>query len=239
MPDSPAVPSTTNRLLAALPRGELERLEPHLTWMPLAVGQVLLERGQPIRNVYFINSGVCSFTTVMNDGSMVEVATIGFEGMVGLRAYFGQEPALSQSFIQVAGLDSSALRLPVDVFRREVARSGALDAVMRRYTQAFFASMMHCIACNALHSVSQRCARWLLMTHDRVHQNEFGLSQEFLAVMLGVRRASVSKVAAEFRRKGIIGYTHGRVRVQHRRRLEAASCECYASIRREFDALDL
>jgi CRP-like cAMP-binding protein len=228
-----------NRLLGALPDDDYQRLLPEMKIVPLTLQQVLHRRGQPIRQVYFPNNGVCSFAAVMQDGAMVEVATVGKEGMVGIRAFLGGSRALSETVVQSATPSTTTVQLPVDVFKRELARHGALEEIMQRYSQAFLASLMQCIACNALHSVHQRCARWLLMAHDRVDGSEFVLTQQFLAVMLGTRRPTVNAVATRLQQMGFIRYTHGRIQVLDRKGLESTSCECYGSIQREFARMKL
>ena len=156
--------------------------------------------------------------------------------MVGIEAFLSADAvAPGDTLMQVP--DTNAERLSVKDFRRELATRGALHTLIGRYTQVFIAQMMHTTACNAMHPVPQRCARWLLTTHDRMHEQDFTLSHEFLAVMLGVQRPTVSTVAATLQRAGLIRYTHGRVTVRNRKGLEQASCECYAIIRAQFDRL--
>jgi CRP-like cAMP-binding protein len=186
--------------------------------------------------VYFPNGGVCSITTLLPDGTSVEAATVGDEGMLGLEAFFTDDPvAPGETLVQVP--DTDALSLDVAVFRRELADRGALHHVMGRYAQVVIAQMMQTTACNALHPVPQRCARWLLMTHDRMHQQDFHLSHEFLAVMLGVHRPTVTVIARNLQDAGLITYRHGRVKVLDRQGLEAAACTCYPIIRAHFDRL--
>ncbi len=211
-----------NRLLAALPADDFNRLRPLLKTVPLVLKQVLHKQGEPIRHVYFPNGGVVSITTVLSSGTQVEAATVGDEGMLGIEAFLSAD---------------NAEMLGVAAFRREVAEHGALHDLMGRYTQIVIAQMMQSTACNVLHAVQQRCARWLLMTHDRMHEEDFNLSHEFLAVMLGVQRPTVSVVAATLQEAGLIRYTHGHVTVRNRKGLEAASCECYPIIRAHFDRL--
>jgi CRP-like cAMP-binding protein len=223
-------------LLAALPAADFRRLQPYLTTVPVRIKQVLHKNGEAIAAVYFPNGGVASITTVLSDGTAVEAATVGDEGMLGLEAFFGDHAiAPGETLMQVP--DTNAERMGVEDFRREVANPGAFRTVMGHYAQVTIAQMMQSTACNALHHVQQRCARWLLMTHDRMHEQDFTLSHEFLAVMLGVQRPSVSVVAATLQEAGLIRYTHGRVTVRDRKRLEGASCECYAVVRAHFDRL--
>ena len=225
-----------NRLLAALPADDFSRLLPHLKTIPLRVKQVLQRNGEPLDFVYFPNGGVVSITTVLSDGTMVEAATVGDEGMLGVEAFLSVDAiAPGDTMIQVPDTNGEALR--VDDFRRSVAASEAFRDLVGRYTQVLIAQMMRSAACNALHHAQQRCARWLLMTHDRMHGQDFELSHEFLAVMLGVRRPSVSVVAATLQEAGFIQYSHGHVTVRDRKGLEGAACECYQLIRERFDSL--
>jgi CRP-like cAMP-binding protein len=225
-----------NRLLAALPDEDFRRVFPFLKTIPISTRLVLQKQGEPFRHVYFPNGGVCSITTVLADGTTVEAATVGDEGMLGVEAFLTDDAiAPGETVVQVP--DTSAEMMSVEDLRREIARHGALHDILGRYTQVVIAQMMQSTACNALHQVQQRCARWLLMTHDRMHEQNFTLSHEFLAVMLGVQRPTVSVVAATLQEAGLIRYTHGRVTVQNRRGLESAACECYPIIRAHFDRL--
>jgi CRP-like cAMP-binding protein len=200
------------------------------------VKQVLQKGGEPIHVVYFLNGGVGSITTRLSDGTTVEAATVGDEGMLGIEAFLSADAfAVGETLIQVP--DTSAEVMSVEDFRREAWAPGAFRDLVGRYTQVVLAQMMQSTACNALHQVPQRCARWLLMTHDRMHEEDFHLSHEFLAVMLGVQRPTVSVVAATLQEAGLIRYTRGRVTVRNRKGLEAASCECYPIIRAHFDRL--
>lgn len=225
-----------NRLLAALPADDFNRLRPHLTTVPIRVKQVFHKCGEPLDAVYFLNGGVGSITTTLSDGTMIEAATVGDEGMIGIEAFLNADAVASgDAMMQVPDTDGE--RLTVERFREELARHGALHSLLGRYTEIMIAQMMQSTACNALHQVPQRCARWLLMTHDRMHEQDFHLSHEFLAVMLGVQRPTVTVVAGILQQAGFIRYTHGLVKVENRKGLEAASCECYAVVRAHFDRL--
>jgi CRP-like cAMP-binding protein len=225
-----------NRLLAALPAADFHRLSSFLKTVPIHRKQVLHKNGELLDAVYFLNGGVASITTVLADGTMVEAATVGSEGMLGVEAFLAANAvAPGDAMIQVP--DTNAERMSVVDFRREVAEQGPFHDLIGRYTQVLIAQMMQSTACNALHQVQQRCARWLLMTHDRMHEQDFNLSHEFLAVMLGVQRPTVSVIAAALQQAGLIRYIHGRVTVKNRKGLEAASCECYPIIRAHFDRL--
>ena len=225
-----------NHLLRALPEAEFQRLRPDLKTIPTSSKNIFHKHNKPIEFVYFPNGGVASVTAVLSDGTLVETATVGTEGMVGLEAFFLKDATSpGETMMQVP--DTNAEQLPVDAFRREVARQGVFAELIGRYAQANVAQMMQCTACNARHHIHERCARWLLMTHDRIGSDEFDLSHEFLAVMLGVRRQSVTVVAGTLQKAGLITYKHGHVTVLDRAGLEAAACECYAVIRGKFDAL--
>ena len=175
-------------------------------------------------------------TTMLADGMMIENATIGLEGMIGIEAFLARG-AVSPGHTMMQVPDTDAEQLSVGAFRREIERHGALADLIGRYVEATVAQMMQSAACNARHQVQERCARWLLMTHDRIGTDEFRLSQEFLAMMLGVRRQSVTAVAGALQAARLLSYKHGRINILNRQGLEAASCECYAVIRRRFDAL--
>lgn len=228
MPDNPGGEPRQNRLLAALPepvyRGCLAAGGP----VYLEQHQPLIEQGQPITAVYFPYGAVASLLIPMADGSAVEAATVGNEGMVGLPVFLGAGSLPMTAVTQVPG---RALRLGVAVFReRLTAADGPLHAVLARYAQTMFTQLAQNVACNRLHRVEQRCARWLLMTADRVDRNEFPLTQEFLAEMLGVRRASVSETASRLAQRGLIRYARGVITILDRAGLEQASCECYGVI---------
>ena len=166
-----------------------------MTTVPIRLKQVLHQAGEPLRAVYFLNGGAASIVTLLADGTMVEATTVGNEGMLGIEAFLGVGAvATGQTLMQVP--DTDAERLSVEDFRREAAAGGALHELMGRYTQVILAQLMQSTACNARHEVPQRCARWLLMTHDRMQKHDFNLSHEFLAVMLGVSRPTVSVAAA-------------------------------------------
>jgi CRP-like cAMP-binding protein len=223
-----------NRLLAALPIDVFDRIRPDLITIPTATRQVFQRQGTPIEHVYFLNGGVGSITTVLEDGTMVEAATVGDEGFLGIEAFFNASAlAPGESLMQVP--DTDAEQMTVVAFLRELERRGPFHDLIGQYVQVVTAQLMQSTACNASHNIEERCARWLLQTHDRMHGQDFHLSQEFLGVMLGVRRQSVGIVAGTLQRAGLIRYTHGRVSVLDRTGLEAASCECYHVLRSRFE----
>ena len=221
-----------NALLSALPPGERERLR--LERVSSEIKDVVYESNGPISHVYFPLSGVYSLVVVMQDGLTVEAATVGNEGMVGMPVFLGADKSPHRAFCQIP---AESLRTTADDFRAEVGRGGALDAVMRRYNQALVNQMAYSVACNRLHSVEERMCRWLLMSHDRVGEDRFPLTQEFLAQMLGVRRPSVTVTAGVLQKAGLIAYTRGQVIILDRGGLEESSCECYAVVRAEFERL--
>jgi CRP-like cAMP-binding protein len=190
-----------------------------------------------MREVIFPDGGVVSVTTLMSDGSSVEVATVGAEGMVGINAFLGACLANGESMVQVPGATATAVSL--QVFQREIERGGAFRDHVQRYAQGVIGLMMQSAACLALHQVQARCCRWLAMAHDRVGADEFKLSQEFLATMLGSTRPTVNAVAGTLQRDQIIRYSYGRVTILDRARLEAGACECYQAVQDLFARLRL
>jgi len=230
-----AKPATgQNFLLASIPPRELRRLEPFLQPYTMAIRDVMQEPGQPMPWVYFPLTGIASLVTTMENGDTVEAATVGNEGMIGLPMFLETGSVSIEGFVQVPG---TGLRMKASTFRSEVREGSALYDAIQRYSQVLMRLIAQSAACNRLHSLRERCARWLLMAHDRVEGDTFLLTQEFLSQMLGVRRATVTNAAGELRALGAIGYRQGRVEIQDRIALEKASCECYRVIRREFDRL--
>ena len=229
----PAAPPG-NRLLARLPPEEYQRLVPRLQPVPLALKQVLFEARSSMDYAYFPNRGVVSALTVMADGRAIEVATIGDEGMAGLPLLVGARTTPNRVIVQVPG---EALRMAEDVLREEVSRESPLRRLLVLYHTAFLAQVSQAVACNGLHSVHQRCCRWLLMTQDRAHSDVFPMTHEFLAEMLGVRRSTVSEVLEPFQKKGLIRYSRGKCTVLDREGLKSGSCECFGRINDEFESL--
>jgi CRP-like cAMP-binding protein len=226
-----------NRLLAALPAADYDRIAKHLRLEPTIAGAALHEHGRRIDDVYFPNAGVFSITNRMRDGALVEVATVGREGMLGIGVFLGDRSGSGRTMQQVP--DGAVVALAATSFLRATAIDGVFRALMSSYAQATLLQTMQCTACNALHDVSQRCCRWLLQIHDRVDADDFPLKQESLAVMLGVRRPTVTEALRALKDTGLISTRYGRIRVLRRKRLEAASCECYAAIRDQFARLGL
>src|SRR6202142_4485647 len=200
----------SNRLLTLLGGEDRERLRRHLEPVVLEYRRPLYNAHERIEFVYFIESGVGSLVLTMANGQAAEVGTIGNEGFVGLPVVLGDDRAPTSVYIQVPG---AGLRMKAEVFREELERSGPMRATMLRYAHAFFNQVAQSAACVNFHSLEQRCCRWLLMTHDRMLSDEFLLTQEFLAMMLGVRRAGVSVAAAGLQRDGLIRYKRGNVTI--------------------------
>jgi len=223
-----------NRILAALPDAVFRRLEPELELQLLSVSTVLYEPGRPMSAVYFPLDGVVSLVSPLQDGAIVEVATIGNEGIVGVPVGSGGAPATVRAISQVAGW---SLRVPLAVFADELEVLGPLAKLVRRYEQALFSQIAQAAGCNRLHSNEERLSRWLLLSHDRVGQEEFQITQEFLAQMLGSRRATVTLSAGILQRAGLIRYHRGHLTIVDREGLEGASCECYRTIKAALDAV--
>ena len=223
-----------NRILDRLPRRELSRIKKALTEFDAVIRDKIYEPNQPFEHVYFPETGIASVVNTLEDGTEIEVATIGYEGMVGLPLFLGTNQTPARAFWQVAG---TAFRMDGAFLQQEKRRGSVLAATLGLYTQGFFAQIAQSVTCNRLHSLEQRCARWLLMTHDRVPGDDFPLTQEFLGKMLGVRRTGVSEVAGRLQRKGVIKYSRGCMRVTNRRGLERLSCECYHVVAREYRRL--
>jgi CRP-like cAMP-binding protein len=226
IPVSPA--DNPNRLLAALPDEDYARIRESLEMFSAAVKKILHKPGETIHYLYFPGNGFCSVLAVLEDGRMIEVATVGREGVVGSAAVLDSTPPTHVTMVQ-ADIDP-CFRMSVDAYRAEVNRREAFYELMTRFTQALVGGVMQSAACNAVHTVEQRLARWLLMAHDRVEKESFELTQEFAAMMLGVTRPTVSVVAATLQKAGLITYQRGRLTVVDRAGLEDASCECYRTV---------
>jgi len=220
------VANIQNLLLAALPHDDLERVLPKLEMVPLKLKELLHKPGEPIDYVYFPGVGFCSIVTVLEDGSMVEAAAIGREGVVGLNATTLHDTPMSTASMAQTDMDV-CYRMKAEHFRHEMERCGPFNGIVTRYSQALMGFIMQSAACNASHSIEQRLARWLLAAQDRMAADEFLLTQEFIAMMLGASRSTVSEVAGMLQKAGFITYHRGRVAILDREALEAASCECY------------
>jgi CRP-like cAMP-binding protein len=215
-----------NQLLAALPLRDYARVVRVLTVIPLTLNDVIQRPGERVRDVLFPGGGFYSLLSVLADGSMVEVATVGREGMVGMPAILDRRDGVA-SLTMVQGASEIGYRMAIADFRREMARHGPFYALLMRYAYAHSGFVMQSTACNAKHTVEQRLARWLLLAHDRVGHDEFPLTQAFAAMMLGASRPTVTTVAHALQRAGLIAYRRGVLRILDRSQLEVVSCECY------------
>lgn len=219
-----------NRLLDLLPEAERARVLPQMERVSCKLGDVVFERKEPIRIVDFPLAGVISFVIVMEDGAVVEAGTIGNEGTSGIPFVLGTQMSLNRAFYQLPG---ESLRMSARTFQDEMERRGAFHDIMHRYAQAYVTQVSQSAACNRVHPVEQRLCRWILMSQDRVGSENLHLTQEIMAQMLGVRRASVSVVAAMLQKAGLISYTRGLITILDRAGLEASACECYGVVRAE------
>ena len=232
IPQSPA--TCSNLLLSMLPDADYQLLLSHLELVETPLHLKLCERDQPIQYAYFPLIGGHSILATMQDGGQVEVGTVGFEGMSTADLLLGGDVAIETNVCQIPG---TALRMPAEIFRRMTASDTALRRVASRYLQAYLSMVSQNVACNRLHDIEHRLAKWLLMSHDRMHRQDFSLTQEYLAAMLGVHRPSVSVAAGILQRAGIIDYSRGSIRVLNRQLLEEASCECYGIVHQHFERI--
>lgn len=223
-----------NHLLRALPLVEYDQLRPVLESVSLGSGDVLHQPNQPIEYVYFPQRSVLSVLTVMSDGEAVESVTIGQEGMLGIAVFLGATASSSRGIAQVP---DTAVRVRTAEFQRLLPSLPALSEMLRSYAQVMIEQASQSVACNRLHALSARCARWLLTTHDRAEGQDFRLTQEFLANMLGVHRPAVSIAAGQLQKQGLIKYHRGAVTVVDRDGLEKTSCECYEMTEKSYRRL--
>jgi CRP-like cAMP-binding protein len=220
-----------NSLLERLPDAELAALRAKVERVRSRMREVIFEQSQPIQYAYFPQSGVFSLLAQMQDGSMVETLTVGSEGMIGLSAVLGASRSSTRAICQVSGW---ALRLPVEALIEAAPRNGVLFDRLARYAQARLTALSRSVACNRLHSAQQRYARWVLTTQDRVGTDEFPITQEFLAQMLGVTRPTISLVGHELQALHLVHYAQGRLTVEDHKGLERVACECYRATRQAF-----
>lgn len=225
---------TRNRLLASLAPPTLAKLQSKLLPVVLPLHQTLYRPEAPIDLVYFPEAGVVSLVAGLENGLPGEVGVIGREGMVGAALAAGVKSSFNEAMVQAPG---SALRMTAGAFCQELDENPVLRSVILRYNEALHAQVSQTAACNSRHTLEQRLARWLLMAHDRLRGDVLPLTQEFLAMMLGVHRPSVSLTAGILQRAGLISYVNGVITVLNRSSLETASCECYGAVQRRFDQL--
>jgi CRP-like cAMP-binding protein len=233
--DQPGAAAERNSLLRALSPEDYAKVMEHAVTVPLRLRQDLVEPGEPMRYAWFPQSGMLSIVNDMNDGkTSIEVGVIGREGVGGLALFHGRETQPLRILVQVSG---EAKRIPADAFKAVIRHAPTLRDVLHRYTLALLNQAGQQVACNRLHSLEQRCAKWLLTTHDHMDAEELPLTQEFLAIMLGVRRPGVTVAAQSLQDAGLIQYRRGRITITDRRGLEKISCECYGRIRDDYEQL--
>jgi CRP-like cAMP-binding protein len=224
-----------NLFLARLPPTENHRLSALMRPVTLKFKQVIHKFREPIEFVYFPTRGAASAITIMQDGSAIEIATIGNEGVVGHSIFDGDDNTSSYDvIIQIAG---DALRMEASVLKQEATKEGPFRRLLLRYNKAFVTQISQSVACNGLHAVQQRCCRWLLITLDRMESNEMPLTHEFLGVMLGVRRSTVTDVLGPLHERGLLSNSRGIITILDRAGLEELSCECYLKVKDEFERL--
>lgn len=225
-------PATSNGILAALPKATLRKLNGKLHPVPLEIGKILYQPEDKIEHVYFVTEGIVSLLATLNGGNSVEAGVIGPEGMLGIPIVLSAKSSPHLALVQGGG---HAMKMAARDLRVEIQNDGVLLDLLLRYTNAMFVQVAQTAACNRLHTVDERLARWLLLTHDRVQHDEFILTQEFISRMLGVRRAGVNVAANALRKDGLIDYRRGNVTILDRKGLENASCECYVTVKRSYD----
>lgn len=222
-------------MLDALPRAELDALTAHLRPVSIPPKKLVIELGEPVQILYFPVSGMVSHVSSMEDGSSVETATFGNEGVVGLPE--GLNPNARPSARSIGQVHAESLALDADIFRKLMVQSDTLPSLVYGYLSLLFNLVGQHASCNRLHSATQRLARWLLMTGDQVGRDQFDLTHEFMGQMLGARRATVTESAQELQALGLIGYSRGRISILDRPRLTEAACECYGLVRECFEDL--
>lgn len=225
-----------NKILASLPKAEISRLSSHLLPLDLPSGKTLLNPGQEIAYAYFLETGLASVVVAMADGNMVETGITGNDGLVGFPVLLGTKSMPTQTFMQISG---NGFKIKAQWLVEEFERIGTLHKKINRYFQANLVLTGQTAACNRLHDIAERLARWLLMCHDRMDSDTFSITHEFLGHMLGTPRSTVTLAAGILHESGLIGYSRGKVTIRNRKGLEKAACECYQTIRKEFDRLGI
>jgi CRP-like cAMP-binding protein len=225
----------SNLILSALPKQAYERLASHLEYVGLPLGKVLYDPEEPIRHAYFPLRGAVSIVTVLRDGGSVEAGVIGNEGMVGFPIILGTNTEFNRrAQVQLSG---SGLKVRAGALQGEFRRGEQLHDLLLNYLHAFITQISQTAACNRMHRLEERLARWLLACQDRLNSDELELTQEFIAEMLGVRRAGVSVATTQLQERGLIGHKRGRIQIKDRLGLEATSCECYSIVRQDYERL--
>jgi CRP-like cAMP-binding protein len=229
-----SIDARRNLLLAALPETEWQRWLPQLESVSMPLGQVLYESGDTLSHVYFPTTAIVSLLYVMENGASAEIAVVGKEGIVGISLFMGGESTPSRAVVQSAG---AGFRLKAQMVKTEFNRAGPVLHLLLRYTQALITQMAQTAVCNRHHSLDQQLCRWLLLSLDRLQDNELMMTQELIANMLGVRREGVTEGALKLQHAGLISYSRGRITVLDRPGLEKRTCECYAVVKKEYDRL--
>jgi CRP-like cAMP-binding protein len=225
-------PRPANQILSALPHEEFERLRPKLREVTFKIGDVIYEPEESIEAVYFINSGIVSWLATLQNGNTVEAGVIGSEGLAGVSVLLGAQSTPNLALTQA---EVSALQISSQDLTTEFRKNGKLNRIVLHFVHLMFTQVAQTAACNRLHTLDQRLARWPLMTHDRTDGDAVPVTQDFLSHMLGVRRAGVSVAATSLRQKGLIEYRRGNIHVLDRKGLEALSCECYEIVKQEYE----
>lgn len=223
-----------NHLLASLPAADYDRILPHLEFVSMPFETAICEAEAQMDHVYFLTSTIVSLLYETRDGASVETAVIGNEGVVGVTLFMGGGTGLNRAVVKSAGY---AFRMKAKVLTEEFGRGGSLQILLLRYTQALIAQMSQTVACNRHHTVMQQLCRMLLLSLDRLPSNEMNMTQGLIANMLGVRRESIAEAAGRLQDEGLIHYRRGHITVLDRPALEARACECYASVKKEYDRL--
>ena len=225
-----------NRILASLPKAEIGRLAPYLSPLTLPVSEILVEPGEEITHAYFLESGLASVVISMADGNTVETGIIGNDGVVGISVLLGTKSMPTRTFIQIAG---SGYRIAARRLAEAYEKPGMLRKLINRYVHAHLAQTAQTAACNRLHDIAERLARWLLICHDSMESDTFAITHEFLGHMLGTPRTTVTLAAGQLHKAELVDYSRGKVWIRNRRGLENAACECYMTIRDEFERLGI
>jgi CRP-like cAMP-binding protein len=228
--------SYKNQILASLPKAEISRLAPHLSPVTLDVGKSLLFPDTEITHAYFIESGLASVVVEMANGNTVETGITGKEGMIGIPVLLDTKSMPSRTFMQIAG---AGFKIDADRLKKEFEKSDQLRKLVNSYLQAYLVQTAQTAACNRLHDIAPRLARWLLMCHDRMESSTFSITHEFLGHMLGTPRSTVTLAAGILHKNGLVDYSRGKIHIRERKGLEKAACECYQTIRDEFDRLGI
>ncbi len=228
--------SYNNRLLASLPPPEIKRLAPHLVPVTLEVNYTLHDAGQTVDTVYFLEQGICSIVASMESGNTIEVGITGRDGLVGTAAILGTGRAMNRSYMQLAG---HGFRVKAKVLKDQAEDSPELRSCLLRGVQGQMVQTAQTAACNRVHEVEERLARWLLMCHDRMQANYLPVTHEFLGMMLGTRRTTVTVAAGMLQKAGLIAYSRGHVTIENRPGLSDVACECYNVVHQEYVRLGL